>query len=169
MVGIKKQLVRSEIQGQPDTFQSRVVTWGFASEDEHNLWNIRVIRKTPASEAGDKQSAVIDLPLGSQKIIHMRSEDGHLVLAFKNNQTIETQINFFDRFFSRKGWAKDHYWHGSDKGQKARYKSTANGQLQTVDIHLQKTSNNDNEVLTSAWGLISVAAQDSSDKLKIKN
>ena len=51
---------------------NRIVAWGFATEEQIDVWNIRIIRRIESTLAGDSPGTGIELPSGSRKIVQMQ-------------------------------------------------------------------------------------------------
>ena len=160
VVGIKNSIQSDKQNNHNRNSNPRILAWGFAIKDKKDTWDLRVLTKSSTLVGGGSQPFTIDLPPGSQKILQMQADHGDLVLAFKNNQTIAAQMDFFDIFFFERKWVKESQWQTTPNGQEIRYHKTAiTGQRKTAEIHLQRSAENDNDIHYSSWGLISTTSK----------
>ena len=137
---------------------NRIVAWGFATEDQIDTWNIRIVRRIESTLARDSLGTGIELPSGSRKIMQMQVDEGNLILAFESDQTIDNQIKFFDDLFSRKGWDTGHKWQTIRKGSRTCYRNETPEQIRTVEIRLRQSTNL-NKAPVHVSGIISVSSQ----------
>ena len=159
VVGIKRVSSTDTVNDTRGHSIPHIVAWGFANQQTENSWNLYVISKNSALKKHAHHAIAIDLPPGSRKLMHMHAETGDSVLAFEIVQDLPTQIEFFDNFFSNRGWVRDRQWQTTGKGYHGSYHGIAGRQRETADIHLQTKADLSDENTRTSWGIISVAIQ----------
>jgi len=113
----------------------RVVTWGIAVPVARNSWTVYAFHQPGTADSLDNQLKEIPLPPASSKTLSILAVGGSGVVGFRGPAEASTWTRFYDEWSRQHGWTVVDGWRRSGAGRYARFTSSANEPLGTLDVH----------------------------------